>query len=249
VSVPQLTEGGHGVAHGPSGATVTYFWAELNRLLEGGAKRVCEIGVGSKPAVPAHKIETLGLEYVGLDTSQQMLDEAPAGYRFLLADILDSVRIGEIVATYGPFDLVVSRWTAEHVPDGRRFHQQVFDMLAPGGVAIHLFSTLYSLPFLINRLLSPSLSKALLFWISPNRKEKFDAHYSWCRGPSRRQIARLDALGFSVERYLGSFGHGFYHRLGPVDRAHKRITRLLVAHPLASLTSSALVVLRRRDLR
>jgi 2-polyprenyl-3-methyl-5-hydroxy-6-metoxy-1,4-benzoquinol methylase len=192
VPLPELTDAGGGVGYGPAGATVAYFWGEVNRILDGGAKRVCEIGVGSKPSVPARKIEMLGLEYVGLDNSPEMLDEAPAGYRLLRADIFDSATVGQVVAAHGPFDLVLSRWTAEHVRDGRRFHQQVFEMLAPGGVAIHLFPTLYSLPFLINRLLGANLSSALLFRIFPSRKKKFDAYYSWCRGPSRRQLARLE---------------------------------------------------------
>ena len=187
----------------------------------------------------------LGLAYVGLDNSPEMLDEAPAGYRLLRADILDSATIGQVVAAHGPFDLVLSRWTAEHVHDGRRFHQQVFGMLASGGVAIHLFPTLYSLPFLINRLLGANLSSKLLFRIFPSRKKKFDAYYSWCRGPSRRQLARLESLGFSLERYVGSFGHDLYRRLGPINFAHRMITRLLVRHPLPLLTSSALVVVRR----
>ena len=42
---------------------------------------------------------------------------------------------------------------AEHVPDGYRFHSNLFELLKPGGVAFHFMPTLYSPPFVINRLL------------------------------------------------------------------------------------------------
>ena len=47
----------------------------------------------------------------------------------------------------------MSRWTAEHVKHGRRFHQQVHRLLRPRGTAVHLFSTLYSPVFVVNRLM------------------------------------------------------------------------------------------------
>src|SRR2546425_921567 len=48
--------------------------------------------------------------------------------------------------------------------------------------------------------------------------------YSWCRGPTGRQLRRIEALGFSVERYVGSFGHALYRRL-PVDAPDALVAR------------------------
>jgi hypothetical protein len=120
VTETALHELGGGVAYGDGGAATACFWLELRRLVDAGASRVCEIGGGAKPAVPPWKVQKLGLEYVVLDDSPDELAEAPGGYRLLRADILDHSSVAEIVAAHGPFDLVVSRWTAEHIRDGQR---------------------------------------------------------------------------------------------------------------------------------
>ena len=75
---------------------------------------------------------------------------------------MDGELISRMVAERGAFDVVVSRFTAEHVPDGRLFHEHVFSMLRPGGHAVHLFPTLYSPPFVLNHVLPSALSERLL---------------------------------------------------------------------------------------
>lgn len=186
-------------------------------------------------------------KYVVIDISQDELDKAPAGHKTFQANILDKADVARLMREHGPFDLVLSRWTAEHMPDGKAFHEQVFAMLRPGGRALHLMPTLYTPPFLINRLLGARLSRAVLFRAFPARRVKFPAYYSWCRGPSRRQVRRLQQIGFSIDQYIGFFGHGMYARIKPLDRAQKIVTRTLLKHPVASMTSFALLVLRRPD--
>ena len=150
-----------------------------------------------------------------------------------------------LARAHGPFDAVFSRWTAEHVRDGERFHRHVFELLRPGGTAVHMFPTLYALPFLVNRMLPPALSSGVLFRACPARHAKFRPYYSWCRGPSRAQLARLRSVGFSIERYTGYFGHAFYRRIKPLSAAESAFVGVMVDHPLPALTSFALVVLRR----
>ena len=105
---------------------------------------------------------------------------------------------------------------------------------------------------MINRLLPDALSARLLTESGATRRTregrhaKFPSYYSWCRGPSSRQLARLESVGFVVERYTGFFGHGYYRNIGLLSRMQRRFTRLLLDHPVASLTSFALVVLRRQ---
>jgi SAM-dependent methyltransferase len=221
------------------------FRGEVRALLEGGAKRICDVGGGAHPIVGLKQIHARGLEYVVLDASQDELARADGDHQRFQADILDAATVPELASRWGAIDVVLSRWTAEHIRDGRRFHEQVFRMLRPGGTAVHLFPTLYALPFLLNRLLEPGLSSALLYRVFPRRDAKFPAYYSWCRGPTGRQIRRLESVGFSVERYAGYYGHGMYRRVKPLHAAHKAICASLVDHPLPSLTSFALVVLTR----
>lgn len=225
--------------------------SELGRLMDAGARSFCDVGGGANPIVSSRKIGQLGLEYVILDDSAEELAKAPLGYQTFNASVLDPAGVSELLSERGAFDVVTSRWAAEHMPDGRAFHQQVFDMLKPGGAAVHLFPTLYSPVFLLNRILPTDLSGALLERGSrggrsdSGRHAKFRSYYSWCRGPGSRQRARLQSVGFTIERYIGFFGHGYYRRVKPIDRLHRAVTDVLLAHPLASMTSFALVVLRR----
>jgi hypothetical protein len=233
------------VEYHPSRCAQQHFWQEVQRLIRAGAKRWCDVGGGAKPVLNPAQIERWQLDYVLLDASQDELDRAPDGYTKLCADILDRAAASELLARGAAFDVVISRWTAEHVSDGRRFHESIFDLLAARGSAVHFFPTLYSLPFVANLLLPPALSSALLRHAEPGRTAKFPPHYRWCRGPTRRQLRRLESVGYEIERYAGYFGHHFYDSVRPLSRAHRAASMMLVEHPLPALTSFALVVLRR----
>jgi hypothetical protein len=233
------------VSYGRANDAEPHFWEQIHTLFRGGAKRVCDVGGGAKPIAKPPLLERYGLDYTVLDASQEELEKTPAGYRTFQASILDSPRVAELIDDTGPFDAVISRWTAEHIADGERFHGQVFAMLRPGGKAVHLFPTLYTPPFLINKLLTAEVSRKLLFRAFPSRHVKFPAYYSWCRGPSAKQLARLRSTGFSIEQYIGFFGHGFYARVKPLFAAQQLLTSTLLEHPVPSMTSFALVVLER----
>jgi Methyltransferase domain len=235
------------VSYGHARASEAEFRGELRTLVESGAKRFCEIGGGARPQVPPARIEELGLDYVVLDEDHDALDKLSERYRRYDASILDAQAVGALVGEQGPFDVAVSRWAAEHMPDGRRFHEQVYNLLRPGGTAIHFFPTLYSLPFVVNRLLPERLSSVMLSSAQPGRHGKYRPYYSWCRGPSPRQIRRLESVGFTVERYVGFFGHNYFAHVRPLRMANTAITQRLLEHPLANLTSVALVVLSRPE--
>ncbi len=238
----------------PSGDPVAYGWVgdaeglfreEIDRVLGDGARRVCDVGGGASPAVRLARIEKEDLDYVVFDVSGGELNEAPEGYATFEGSILDDTAVAALLERHGPFDLVVTRWAAEHMPDGRHFHANVYKLLAPGGRAVHIFPTLYALPFVVNRLLPDRASWTLLLTAYQGRTKKFPAYYSWCRGPSARQLARLRSVGYEVEHYVGFFGHGFYRRLGPLAALHKRVVTWLVSHPSPTLTSFAVLVARR----
>jgi SAM-dependent methyltransferase len=237
-----------------AGEPVSYAWVgdaeglyreEIDRAIAAGARRICDVGGGASPALRLARIEKEGLDYVVFDVSGGELQEAPEGYETFEGSILDDAAVAALLERHGPFDLVVTRWAAEHMPDGRHFHANVYRLLAPGGRAVHIFPTLYALPFLVNRLLPDRTSWALLLKAYEGRTKKFPAYYSWCRGPSARQLARLRSVGYEIERYVGFYGHGFYTAVEPVAALHRRIVRWLVGHPVPALTSFAVVVLRR----
>ncbi len=218
-------------------------------------RRICEIGGGANPTLPMEFIRKHRLQYTLLDISQAELDKAPDGYRKVRADITEPNH-----HLAGEYDLVLSKWCAEHVRSGEVFHRNVYGLLAEGGRALHLFPTLFAPPFLLNRVTPEWLSTALLLLLQPHRRRegdygKFPAYYSWCRGPSSRQIRRLEAVGYGIEEYAAFFGHsgqvaygaGFLDRVAPLRVPHEWFARRLVRRPSALLTTFAYVVLAKGD--
>ena len=223
------------------------FATAVSDVVNGGhVHRLCEIGGGANPLLELDAVRRAGVaDYVVSDLSAEELSKAPDGYTKVVADATRGV-----VKEAGTFDLVVSSTVAEHVSDPAAFHHSVFEMLVPGGRAMHFFPTLYEPAFVINRLLPERAADAILQRIQTNRAhgglhQKFPAYYRWCRGPTRRQLARLAGTGFEVEEYVGVFGHGYYHPVALADRLETALAGMLARHPLPALTAYAWIKLRR----
>jgi SAM-dependent methyltransferase len=223
-------------------------WAEYVPFLEHlidrtGARRVCDVGAGARPGLPPDIVRRRKLDYVLLDVSEQELSKAPDAYVKIRADITEPD-----VGTDERFDLVVSRMVAEHIKNPVKFHRNVNRLLMPNGTAFHFFATLYSLPFVVNRFLPKGISYDLLQLLRPDlakERPKFRAYYRWCRGPTRRQIAKFADIGYDVEEYVGFFGHNYYAKARPIQHFENVIARTLVKHPVPFVTSFAYVVLRK----
>lgn len=216
-------------------------------------RRVCEIGGGGYPAFSLDTVRELGLKYTILDISKTELDKAGEGYEKVVADITN---LPEDFSA--EFDLIFSMYCAEHLRDGAVFHRNVHRLLASNGLAIHLFPTLYSLPFVLNRLVPEWLSRPLLFLLQPHRKPsygKFPAYYSWCFGPLNKQVERLESVGYRVEQYVSFFGHsgavvngsGYFDRIPLLRSFHEWFAKQLLRHPVPWLSTFAFVVLKRID--
>lgn len=215
-------------------------------LSQRACRRILEIGSGANPTLPPSYVEANGLSYVTSDVSPEELEKADSVFERLAldpsADTIDA-------ALLGTFDCVLSRMVSEHIRDGRQFHGNLYKMLRPGGISVHCFSTLWSVPFLANRLLPEALTNRLLSTFHPrdrHRHEKFKAHYSWSRGPSQAMIRRFEALGFEVLEYTGYFGHPYYAGKIPwLHRLEMQKSRFLVKHPIPALCAYATIVLRK----
>ena len=207
--------------------------------------RVCDIGGGANPALPLDGVSEYALSYDLLDVNADELAKAPPGYRTIHADALDP----QTPQQHGPYDLVLSRFVAEHVRDPRRFHRNIRALLVPGGYAVHLFPTLYEPVFVANRLMPSRVSQPLLSHVQEGRETagthgKFDAYYRWCRGPSALELRRLRGMGFEVVTFSGYFGHGYFRRWARLHRLEQQVAAALSRHPIPWLTSYACVVLR-----
>lgn len=209
-----------------------------------GCRTVCEIGGGANPTLPLSFVQQHGLDYVIIDISAVELAKAPAGYRTRVQDVTQPLTGEE-----GTYDLVFSKMLAEHVRDGEMFHRNMFRLLRPGGVAFHFFPTLYAPPYVLNLLLPERVTERIVHLFQSGREKsgrlgKFPAYYRWCRGPTSRQLARLESVGFRIERYTGFFGHpGYYKKLRVIERIHRAMAAWLQRHPSPWLTSFAYAVL------
>ena len=217
-----------------------------SKIINSNARRILEVGAGANPLFPPEFLEKYNLVYTALDISSTELEKAPACYQKITADICSpDLKIP------GKFDFIFSRMLAEHVSDGAAFHRNVFSLLAPGGRAFHFFPTMWAPPFVLNRLLPERLAEWLLGIFQNGRERhgkvgKFPAYYSWCRGPAPSQIDRLNSIGYSVESYVGFFGHrGYYTKFPALLKIHDGITAWLLAHPNPWLTSFAYLTLQK----
>ena len=223
----------------------------LASLIERESSRaVLEIGAGANPTLsPAQVRELAAVRYTTNDRSADELAKADPAYDTLL---LDMTAAGSTVAVpREAFDLIFSRMVNEHVDDGERYYRNVFAALRPGGVTAHCFSTLYALPFVVNRMLPERLAGRVLDIVHPRddpyMQGKFPARYSWSRGPTRRAIDRLTGLGYEIVAYRGYFGHPYYNRraLRPLQVLEEAKAEWLARHPIPALTSYAVVILRK----
>ena len=144
-----------------------------------------EIGSGANPTLSPDELGAHpGLRYTTNDIDAGELEKAGPAYERLHLDMA-TARADALPRE--AYDLVFSRMVNEHVADGERYYRNIFDVLRPGGVTAHCFSTLYALPFVANRLLPENLTSRLLDLFNPRdryQQDKFPAHYSWSRGPS-----------------------------------------------------------------
>lgn len=208
-------------------------------------KSICEIGGGANPFLDLDFVRSQGLEYTIIDISADELAKAPDDYNKIQANIADPN-----LNLPGKYDLVFSHFLAEHVEDGMIFHRNVLNLLEENGRAFHVFPTLYAPPFTINYLLPENFSSNLLLFFFPHREKqgkygKFPAYYSWCRGPIKSQFKKFEQLGYSVEEYVGFYGHPYYKNLPLLQNLANSIANFLEKNPNPLLTTYAYVILRK----
>jgi len=205
---------------------------------------ICDLGGGANPFLDEKIIRKNGLNYSILDISKKELEKAPNTYNKLNKDI-SSVKCD----IKNQFNLVFSRFLAEHIKDAEMFHFNVNKLLVKGGIAVHLFPTLYSLPFIANKVIPEGLSTKLLNILRPRdnyQNAKFPAYYNWCRGPYKKQIERFIKQKYEILEYRGGFGHhGYYQKLKIFEKLHDIKTNHLLKHPNPYFTSYALVILKK----
>lgn len=206
---------------------------------EHGFRRVCDIGGGRSPLFSPAEARDLGLEYIVLDVSSEELSLAPPDYQTILGDIC---RIDE--RTISDVDFAFSHMVAEHVSDGAAMHRQIFRILRPGGMALHLFPTLFSPVFVANRLLPDRVADAVCARLYPEKK-RFSARYSKCFGPTPGMRRLLGDIGYEVVEHRPFYGTGYFARWPLLSRIEQTVGAWSAARRNPYLTSYAWLLVRK----
>ncbi|MBV8526642.1 MAG: methyltransferase domain-containing protein, partial [Acetobacteraceae bacterium] len=134
-----------------------------------GCRTVLEVGAGANPTLSGSQIKALGLRYITSDVDQAELDKAAQPGEARCVDLEGDDLPADIV---GNCDLVFSKMVNEHVRDGEKYHTNIRHLLSPNGLAVHLSASLFSLPFVVNRLVPDSVSDMLLRLFAPRDRHQ-----------------------------------------------------------------------------
>lgn len=203
------------------------------------ARSVCDVGGGWRPLFSGDDVRRRGIEYTVLDVAPELLRRTPEGCHAVCADVCEPPR-----ELHGRFDLVFSMFVAEHVSDGGAMHRSIFNMLKPGGVAIHVFPTLYYPAFAANKLLPEQLTQRLVRVLAKH-EDKFPARYSWCFGPTPAMRRRLEAIGYEVIEYRPFYGTYYLNRVPALRAVEERFSRWAAKRRNPHLSSFAQLQLRK----
>ena len=225
-------------------------WANYKETIvrlstEYGLNRHLEVGGGRDPLFSPLEARRLDLDITLNDISAKELALAPPAFRKLHCDIAadDTMRHVETDA----YDLVYSRMVMEHVRSARTLWANQHAMLAPGGVALAFFPTLYAPAFALNRAVPERMSSAIVARLFPDRHDdgdnpKFPAFYDNCYGSTEHFEDMLGAIGFRRVLVLPFYGYSYFHRLPGLRQLDAAFTRLVRERDWRTFTSFAYVI-------
>jgi hypothetical protein len=213
----------------------------LELIADNGFRRVCDIGGGRSPTLSPADVKRLGLDYIVMDVSRDELDLAPRDFEKVVADVCT---VDE--STLANVDFAFSHMVAEHVPDGTAMHRQIFRILRPGGMAFHMFPTLYYPVFVVNRVIPNSVADALTRRLYPGKK-RFPARYSKCFGPTPSMFRLLRGIGYEVVEYRPFYGTGYFAGRPLLERIDHALGGWAAARANTHLTSYVWLLLKKPE--
>lgn len=199
---------------------------------------ILELGGGRRPSFHLSEMPSNLKSYTVNDVSEAELSLVPYGYDKACFDVA-----GDASAFEGRYDVVFSRFLAEHVKDGRAMHRNVHKVLKPGGVAFHLIPTLYALPFVMNRLLPERIGQKVLDVFSPRREisPKFPAYYSQCYGDTRGMRRLFQDIGYERVEIRNFYGHFYYETMPGLRELEKWFSKLAARREWSAVSSYAYI--------
>lgn len=204
-----------------------------------GRVRVLEIGGGRWPFLTPQEAESGRIAYTVNDIDEGELAAGPAAFEKARFDIA-----GPVDASFRErYDFIFSRMVMEHVPDAARAWSNMFELLAPGGVALAFHPTLYAPAFVINWLAPEALTGAVLRLVFPERgraaNRKFPARYDLCTAAPTVVEPALRRAGFREVLSAPFWGDLYFERLPGFREANDALSALAEARDWRWLSSYA----------
>jgi SAM-dependent methyltransferase len=211
-----------------------------------GLTRLLEIGGGRHPLFTLEEAKANGFEMTINDISSVELENMKTpGFKTACFDIAGDVS----AVKKESFDLIYSHMVFEHVADVEHAWKNVYELLAPGGVAVAYYPALYAMPFIINKLVPESLSSRLVQFLyrerEQNDKPKFPAYYDYCYGIASRVEPMLRRVGFRDAAVLPFYGHHYYDRIPVARQIGALVTRLAKRSNFTPLAAYAYAIVRK----
>ncbi|MBJ7437669.1 MAG: methyltransferase domain-containing protein [Sphingopyxis sp.] len=205
--------------------------------------RILELGGGRLPSFKLDQLPSNIASYTVNDIDPAELAMTSDEYDKACFDV-----VGDVSQFTGQFDVIFSRTLIEHVNDGVKMHENVASLLKPGGVAFHLAPTLYSPPFVLNKMLPERLSQKLLYTFFPKRgaqKDKFPAYYSWCFGNRAKMTTMLLKAGFADATIRSFYGHDYFRKIPIVRQIDHFFSTLAARRDWSTFGSYAHIIARK----
>ena len=228
-------------------------WANYKSVILGFAAsmprrpvRVLEIGGGRDPLFTPREAAEAGLELTVNDIDAGELAMAPPEFARALFDIAGDLGAQ---AKRGHYDLIVSQMVFEHVRDVPKAWANVHELLAPGGVALAFFPTLYAPPYVLNQIMPEAMSAALLRLFFPHRNDsvqpKFPAYYDHCRGSQERLAPMFGKIGYAESLVVPFWSHGYFRHIPLLRELDAAVQALARRRNWRWLTTYAYAVARK----
>ena len=206
--------------------------------------KVIEIGGGKHPLYPSHENFTVN----DIDPNELSFIK---NYKTALFDVCGEIPLEH----HGKYDLVISKMVLEHVPDGKKYYENLKILLSKGGLGLTYHPTLYSFPFVANLLLPETIGNFIFYLLYRTKNKiklednkikvnKFKAHYSYCFS-TKRNINKIKKIGFLDVKIIGLYGHPYYKRFPIIQKIHEKITKFLIKKKYRSFSSYAYTVVEK----
>lgn len=195
---------------------------------------VLEVGVGAFPSI------VNGENYYCLDPDSSELEKVKCKNK-----IFSSV---EDYETTIRFDFIVSQMVLEHVENPTVFHEKVFRLLKPTGLAIHFFACGKSIPSRINSFLPERISDFILRKTRSrdiDKEPKYKAFYLWTNIFQEAIVNRYVEVGYIIKSQAIYIGHNYLHAVPVFKVLENMFSKLTYKLRWKSSASVALLILNK----